>query len=125
MSEYRVLGPVVVGLCVLGGAGIWLYLRLRADPAELERKRRLQIGQEGRLADGMITEVRGNNILYTYTIRGVGYAASQDITELRDLLPAEESHLVGPVMLKYARQNPANSVVLCEDWSGLPAPKGR
>jgi hypothetical protein len=121
MFEYRVLGPVVAAVCLLAGATFWLRVRLRVSPAERERKRRLLIGREGRLAHGMVTEIHDAAIFYAYTIRGVSYMASQDIGDLRGAMPAEEARLIGPVMLKYARQNPANSIVICEEWSGLPS----
>jgi len=49
----------------------------------------------------------------------VEYNASQDIAALRDLLPAEPGRLVGMANLKYSPKNPANSILICEDWSGL------
>lgn len=125
MFEYDVLAPVFAVVCLLAGAGFWLRFRLRASPAERERKRRLLIGREGRLAHGMVTEIRDDTIFYAYTIRGVTYMASQDIAGLRGVMPLEEAKLLGPAMLKYARQNPANSIVICEEWSGLPSPRPR
>jgi hypothetical protein len=49
----------------------------------------------------------------------VAYSTGQDISELRELLPADPERLIGPVTLKYSPKNPANSIVLCERWSGL------
>ena len=50
------------------------------------------------------------------------YTASQDIGTLRDRLPAEPERLIGVASLKYSPNNPANSILICEDWSGLRAP---
>jgi hypothetical protein len=32
--------------------------------------------------------------------------------------------LAGPAIVKYIPRNPANSIVICEEWSGLRARKG-
>lgn len=123
MMVDRLLWPALTGVSAAAAGGLWLYFRRHETPAERERKRRLRIGREGRIADGMITEVRDNLIFYAYTIRGAGYMASQDVSELRTLDPGGEASLMGPVLLKYLEKNPANSIVLCEDWSGLPPPR--
>ena len=41
---------------------------------------------------------------------------------LRHLLPAEPHPLLGNAGLKYSTRNPANSILICEEWSGLRAP---
>src|SRR5450432_3624101 len=51
----------------------------------------------------------------------VHYTASQDISALRDQLPDTPDRLGGMVNMKYAAQNPANSILVCEEWSGLRA----
>jgi hypothetical protein len=35
------------------------------------------------------------------------------------LLPRDPGRLIGPASVKYEPANPANSIVLCEGWSGL------
>lgn len=101
------------------GALIYTLRRLRRNPKDKEKRRRLQVNQSGRLGDATITEVHESTIFYEYSVRGVLYTASQDVTELREQIPTELERLIGPVSLKYAPQNPANSIILCEDWSGL------
>jgi len=93
--------------------------RLRRNPKDKEKRRRLQVNQVGRLGDATITEVQENTIFYEYSVRGVLYTASQDVAQLREQTPVELERLIGPVMLKYSPQNPANSIILCEEWSGL------
>jgi len=39
------------------------------------------------------------------------------------LLPADRMSMVGPASVKYDPRNPANSIVLCEQWSGLRGKK--
>ncbi len=58
-------------------------------------------------------------LYYSYSIGGVQYEASQDVTALRHLLPPEPERLIGLASLKYAPRNPANSILICERWSGL------
>ena len=96
-------------------------LRVKGTPEKRERKRRLRVHREGRLGDALITESSEDTLYYTYSVRGVQYTASQDISTLRYRLPADPERLIGHVSLKYATNNPANSILICEEWSGLRA----
>lgn len=118
--------PVDARLLMLGlsavlvaAAGIVVIVRARVGPEERERRRRLDVSRRGRMGDGVVTDVIGDTIFFSYFVRGVEYAASQDVSGLRAYLPAEPSAAVGPVTLKYLPANPANSIVACEDWCGL------
>ena len=71
------------------------------------------------MGDASIVEMREDFIFYSYDVRGVQYTASQDISALRPYMPTDLSVAVGPVFVKYDPRNPANSVVLSEDWSGF------
>ncbi len=71
------------------------------------------------MGDGTIIDVRDCILFYSYEVRGVEYTTSQDASELKDMLPAQISTLIGPTGLKYSSKNPANSIVICEEWSGL------
>jgi hypothetical protein len=115
-----------VGLLTLGAlavlliaVGVWLYLNSRQTPAQRERRRRLEISRSGRMGDAWIIDVRDCVLFYSYEVRGVAYTTSQDATDFKDLLPADTSSLVGPSGLKYSSGNPANSIVICEEWNGL------
>jgi len=108
------------GLAILLIAlAIVVVLRVRGTPEKRERKRRQSVNRMGRLGDALITEFSESVIYYSYTIRGVQYTASQDVSTLRHRLPAEPERLIGVASLKYAPNNPANSILLCEEWSGL------
>jgi hypothetical protein len=98
---------------------IWIIFHVRRDPKERERRRRLTVHQYGRLGDAMITEVIDDTLYYSYSIRGVVYTASQDISQLKEVLPEDPERLIGPATLKYTPRNPANSIVVCEKWSGV------
>jgi hypothetical protein len=107
-------------LCVvLLGLGFYFLSRFRRNPKDKEKRRRLQVNEQGRLGDATITEVHESTIFYEYSVRGVIYTASQDVAQLREQMPSDLERLIGPVTLKYSPQNPANSIILCEEWSGL------
>ncbi|MBK5295011.1 MAG: hypothetical protein JJE04_25460 [Acidobacteriia bacterium] len=104
------------GLVVLA---VMILLRLRMGPLEKERRRRLRLNMLGRLIDGQLNDVQENMVHYTYSVSGVAYHSSQDITHLRAMVPLDVAVLIGPVTLKYLPRNPFNSIVICEGWSGL------
>ncbi len=113
----------VAGLAVLAGilvaVAAWILLDYKTSPEKKERMRRLVLDRRGRLGDGMVTEATDTTIYYTYSINGVCYTTSQDISSLYSHLPADPERVIGPAWIKYAPRNPANSIVLCEQWSGL------
>jgi len=113
------VGGLACLAAVLLATAVRILLSHRSTAEKKERMRRLVLSRRGRLADGTITEASESSIFYSYSINGVVYAASQDISTLYEHLPGDPERLVGPVWLKYATQNPANSIVVCEDWSGL------
>ena len=104
---------------VLVALAIYIALRVHGTPEKRERKRRLSVNRLGRLGDALITEVSESIIYYSYTLRGVQYTASQDVSTLRDRLPADPERLIGVASIKYAPNNPYKSILLCEEWSGL------
>ena len=119
-TKLILLGAVGVGTV---GFGVRLALRMmQSNPEKRERKRRLDLHQHGRLGDALITEATEAMLYYSYSVRGVQYEASQDLSGLRHLLPAEPERLIGPASLKYSTRNPANSMLICEEWSGLRVP---
>ncbi len=97
----------------------WVLPRFRVRKSELERRRRLFVNTQGRIHDAMVTDVRDEVLFYSYTISGVQYTAAQDISSLLKYLPEDLESPIGPATAKYAPHNPANSIVLCETWSGL------
>ncbi|MBZ5609278.1 MAG: hypothetical protein LAP38_13525 [Acidobacteriia bacterium] len=111
---------ILAAALVLLAAGIYLVIRLRRKPKDKEQRRRLTVNLHGRLGDATITDLSPDTVFYSYSVRGVAYTASQDISKLRDYLPADPERLIGQAAsLKYSPQNPANSILLCEEWSGL------
>jgi hypothetical protein len=123
--------------------GIVAYVMTRRKPTaeELERERRELLARSGRITDGtimdtMITEARtaaisvpetsvqADNtastpqiIVYNYRIAGVTYECAQDVTTLAEYVHGIRTDL--PVQVRYLPQNPANSIIVAESWSGL------
>ncbi|HTA46447.1 MAG TPA: hypothetical protein VK789_28585 [Bryobacteraceae bacterium] len=115
------LALISVLLVLTAGAIGWRYWRRRPTAEELERLRRLGVNKKGKLGDGEIVDVDGVSIVYSYSVAGVIYTTTQDATSLQEDLPVDRMTMVGPVMIKFDPRNPANSIVLCEEWSGLRA----
>lgn len=113
----------VSGLAVLASGliatGAWIVFQRRMSADRRERRRRLDVNERGRLGEGIITDVDPGALYYSYAVGGVEYRASQDVTQISNLLPPDLDRLIGPVKLKYELRNPINSIVLCEAWSGL------
>jgi hypothetical protein len=121
---------------VLLALGLWLLLRKRPTPEEIERARRRLLAHSGRLVDGMLLDVCEVNapsksknspprtltmLLYSYRIGGVDYEASQDITDMSEVVDATQVRAGFPCSARYLPGKPQNSIVVAEDWSGLRA----
>jgi hypothetical protein len=126
MSKRSSVKGFSAGLDTLVGLAAWVIPALRITPAERERRRRLAVNASGRLGSAKITDVHDCSVSYVYWIAGVEYAASQDVTSLKDTLPPDlDKFIQRPVGLKYLPHNPVNSIIVCEEWSGLGAgPQG-
>jgi len=121
-------GLIGVGLgaftiVLAAGAVARRYFRRRPTPNELEQLRRITIHKSGKMGDGEIIDIAGALIVYSYSVAGVSYTASQDITELQTALPLDPLAMIGPVSIKFNPRNPANSIVMCEEWSGVRSPE--
>ena len=122
VPTFPVTQIIVIGAVSLPviAAGIFVVLRIRRKPKDKEKLRRLEVNLHGRLGDATITDIGDDVIFYEYSVGGLTYTASQDISQLREMIPADSHRLIGrPASLKYSTQNPANSILLCEEWSGL------
>ena len=118
--QLALLGALAILIIAIG---VRLLLPLmKRNPERRERKRRLQVNRQGRVGDALITDASETTIYYVYSLRGVQYETSQDITALRDYLPAEPDRLIGQAHVKYLVNNPANSILVCEEWSGMKIP---
>jgi hypothetical protein len=114
------LAGVLVVLAALIGYRAWK--RSRVTPEERERRRRSALVAHGKMSDAMLVEIRDDLLFYSYGVRGVEYTASQDVSMLKQHMPPDFS-TIDAVSVRYDPKNPANSIVLAEQWSGLRASK--
>jgi hypothetical protein len=109
------LGVLVILLAIIA---VRAWLRSRISPDEKERRRRLMLLSAGKRGDANLVDIHDDLLVYRYAVRGVEYTASQDVSSLRPFVPDGVASL-GPICVKYDPRNPANSIVLAEEWSGL------
>jgi hypothetical protein len=104
---------------VLGVVLVCVLRRRPPTPVEIERRRRSILSAKGKLGDANLVDMRDNVVFYSYSVRGVGYTASQDVSGFQHLFSSQPGALIGPVYVKYDPRNPANSILVAEEWSGL------
>jgi hypothetical protein len=117
-AEYISLALAALLVAVAAALGWRAWKTTRITPEERERRRRAELAAFGKMGDATLVEYRGNNLFYSYLVRGVEYTASQDVSSLQDLMPTSLT-IEGAVAVKYDARNPANSIVVAERWSGL------
>jgi hypothetical protein len=109
-------------LCALIFLLAWLGARgwrnSRVSPEEKEWRRRAVLVAKGKMGDANLVDINDSLVTYSYLVRGDEYTTSQDVSRLKEFLPADLSQ-IGPVLVRYDARDPANSIVLAEDWSGL------
>jgi hypothetical protein len=137
----RVLAAIGVGIVTAIGVVSYALTRRKPTEEEIERERRELLARSGRITDGtimdtMVTEARNavlntseppastedssptpQIIVYNYRIAGVTYECAQDVTTLAEYVHGIRTDL--PVQVRYLPQNPANSIIVAESWSGL------
>jgi HAMP domain-containing protein len=94
------------------------WRRSRVTAEERERRRCARLVATGKINDAMLVEIRENLVFYSYLVRGVEYTASQDIGRLVDQAAVDFSG-ISAMSVKYDARNPADSIVVGEEWSGL------
>lgn len=129
MNSVR-LYPILAFGAVAAIIGYTLLSRKDKKPdKQIERERRTQLTQGGRIIDGNVIDVleleddeSGRQmilLIYTYDVAGVTYEASQDVTHLRQFIDLYSCRLGLPASVKYDPHNPGDSIVISEIWSGL------
>ncbi len=118
-AELLTLALILILTALVGIIGWRAWKNSRVTPEELERRRRHRLTATGKMGDATLLEVRGDYIIYSYDVRGVVYTASQNVAVLKPLLPTDEAVVAGPVLVKYDARNPADSIIIAEDWNGL------
>ena len=127
---------LAIGLLAAATAATLALRRSRPTPEAIEQARRARLAQTGRITDGSLVDTttldgsflegaaRFQNhptgpemLLFHYRIAGVAYEAVQDVSTLTDRVRGLRIDL--PIQVRYDHNNPADSIVVAEDWSGL------
>lgn len=118
------------GAMALAGPWIWARIKrwMKKDPRELERRRRLDVNLRGRISAATILDLIESEsgegptrlLLYKYEFAGVTYEVAQDISALPHLAALAPLSPGQTASIKYDPQRPANSIIACEAWCGLP-----
>lgn len=120
------IGSSLAALAVLIALAVWIYLRRRKSPEEIERLRREYLVLHGRIIDGTVLDLTDTQspdelriLQYQYEIAGVVYECGQDVTHLYAQIRIDGHCLGMPASVRYDTQNPGNSIIVAETWSGL------
>jgi hypothetical protein len=144
--DWHIWAVGAVAVALAGAALLSQLLRRRPNPDETERLRRAHLNQIGRIVDGHVVDlvelppdgarlgslsrqaksnaappVNGHRklVCYSYSISGVSYETSQDITSLEGQRGLERIIAGQSASIKYDPSNPSDSILLADDWSGL------
>lgn len=104
-------------LVVAGGAAAGWLLRTRRQPDHSEAQRRALVSARGRVIEGFVSDYHDGFVVYSWSWQGVEYESSQDLRSLLHMLP--NGSIIGPVSVKFLANDPANSIVAAEGWSGF------
>jgi len=116
-AEWATAVLTVVLTALLAVLGYRAWKRSRVTPSERERRRCAYLMAAGKMGDAALVEIQEDVVFYSYGVRGVEYTASQDLA-LLDRSPVDLTS-VHALSVKYDPRNPANSIVMSEEWSGL------
>jgi hypothetical protein len=125
---------VIVAATLLAVAAVaFVRLRNKKTPEEEERERRLQVNNAGRLTEGVLVESPYGQpasqtpelLFYRYSAAGVEYTAAQDISSLTSRIPSAFFRPGSITGVKYDPRRPSNSIIVCEQWSGLRVDSAR
>ena len=136
LSHDQKAAAIAVGALAVTGV-VWLVLRRKhPSPEEMERARRERLVRVGRITDGSLVDTTTldgsflddpaplggqspapNLLMFRYQIAGVMYETAQDVSTLPELVRGMRIDL--PIQVRYDYENPANSIVVAEEWSGI------
>lgn len=97
------------------------------SPEEIERLRRQEISRLGRIASAEIVDVlenapgaaAGRVVVYRYEVAGVTYEAAQEVSAFTQKETLLEALAGSASSIKYDPRKPINSIIACEEWSGI------
>src|SRR2546429_339075 len=110
-AELVTMALALVLVVLLSIIGFQAWRNSRITPEERERRRRAWLARAGKVGDARLMEIQETVVFYSYDVRGVEYAASQDVSKLSGRVPRDVSNAAS---VKYDPKNPANSIVVAE-----------
>ncbi len=145
LADWKLLLALVGGCVAAIALIVYAFVRPAVDPQAEERKRRLHLNLNGRIAEGQVVELAEHPapvvearwrllgsrsrpladngprhlVSYSYSISGVTYQTAQDITGLESQVRFERLVAGQPASVKYDPANPSDSILVADDWSGL------
>ncbi|MCX6626230.1 MAG: hypothetical protein NTW28_01185 [Candidatus Solibacter sp.] len=117
-AELMIVALAVALAVLLAIFGYRAWQRSRVTAEERERRRCAHLVAVGKISDAMLVEIRESLVFYSYSVRGVEYTASQDLSRFVGEAAVDFSG-VSSMSVRYDARNPANSMVVAEEWSGL------
>lgn len=128
LEKFSLIGLGVAGIA---GALVSFARRRRKSPEEIERARRLDLYRRGRVTSGQIVDLimpetaqkPAQLVVYQYEVAGVSYEVAQDVVALPEIYEHAKQRAGCSVSLRYDPAQPSNSIVACEQWSGIPSSK--
>jgi hypothetical protein len=66
------------------------------------------------------TENSPHLIVYQYVVAGVTYEVAQDVSMLPGIFDLAHGAGGQTASVKYDPKRPTNSIIACEEWSGIP-----
>lgn len=120
--DSAIVAGTIATAAVVAGTAFYVLRRRRLSPSERERLRRTRLAQHGRIVDGTLldvspTEQDPTSLRYEYELAGVSYECVQDVSALSGALGP--MRLGFPVLVRFDRANPADSILVAENWTGL------
>jgi hypothetical protein len=116
--ELLLIGFAAVLVAVLGWLAYRAWQRSRISAEERERRRCAHIVAIGKITEALLVEIKDNLVYYSYDVQRVEYTASQDLSRFAGD-PGVNFTGVCSMSTKYDPRNPANSIVVAEEWNGL------
>ena len=140
LTPHQQAAAAGVGLFAVAASVVWVVLRKPGlTPEQIEHARRERLARTGRITDGSLVDttmvdgsflgeaartddVAPHKLMFQYGIAGVRYEAVQDVSALQDRVRGVQIDL--PIQVRYDHLNPADSIVVAEDWTGLRLRRG-
>jgi hypothetical protein len=86
---------------------------------DINKRGRISAGRIVDLVEAETTGLKSSLVIYSYEVAGVTYEAAQDVSALPEIAAVAQFLSGRTASVKYDPKRPANSIIACEQWSGL------